>query len=75
MTPNLLDEQQKHFHEASNESAEFEFYHQCHDATLALALALNSTIEGTYNWIILKLVTLLLIYDRADSFEQHTPDR
>ena len=25
---------------------ELEFYHQCYDATLALALALNKTIEG-----------------------------
>ena len=27
-------------------SSSFEIYHQCYDATLALALALNKTIEG-----------------------------
>lgn len=32
---------------ASNVSSEFELYHQCHDATLALALALNQTIRGS----------------------------
>lgn len=33
----------------SSHYAEFEFYHQCYDAVLALALALNKTIEGTNN--------------------------
>ena len=39
----LANERRKHSHD---NYVELEFYHQCYDATLALALALNRTIEG-----------------------------
>lgn len=36
----FVNDRRNHYH------TEFEFYHQCYDATLALALALHETIEG-----------------------------
>ena len=69
MTQNLLDEQQKHSHAATNISAEFEFYHQCYDATLALAIALNNTIEGECLCLYTFYFNIIVLIIRTESFE------
>ncbi len=48
LTPNSSTTKFQHFIEAQRNvyHTEFEFYQQCYDAVLALALALNKTIEG-----------------------------
>jgi hypothetical protein len=48
LTPNSSTTKFQHFVEVRGNvyHTEFEFYHQCYDAILTLALALNKTIEG-----------------------------